>query len=239
MEEAVVWCYECDTPSHGQCFAYAGRCPVYGCTGLRYKEAPGKSPGVTWIEIKDEAGTAVPQAMIVDFTSSREAVAVLIAALAFLIAFLMFGFDNGKGAPFPSEPLGFWALVMIATFAGIYRLCITDYYVVDGKRRKVWLHMRTLGRAKLTEVAKFEQCRRLYFDCKTKSVKHGYSDEWRLILLVGEKPIELTDKECVRKVLRATRTSPPAELVFTAQRVGKILDLTVDSPIQDLLPERG
>src|SRR5436190_893408 len=86
LAEHVIWCYECDTPCHRECFAYAGRCAVYGCTGMRYKEAPGRAVGAKWIEIRADSGHVIPQSFSVDFSSRRESILAATAAYSFSFA---------------------------------------------------------------------------------------------------------------------------------------------------------
>jgi hypothetical protein len=123
--------------------------------------------------------------------------------------------------------LGFFLLGLLAV---AYRLSIDDYYVVDGKNRTIWLHRRNLNQARLVEVAKFHQCTRLRYACRGSFFEER--EHWSVVLDVGVRSIPLTDPKAKGMLMGISQTRPPDELVKIAQRVGTILEMTVEEPRQ-------
>jgi hypothetical protein len=191
--DRTVWCRDCQTPHHRDCFAYAGKCAIYGCGCMRFNESAGRAPGVRWIEIKDPGGDYVPQGYVVDFSSQRETLAnVLLIVCGVAMIVCAMPPDRHREGPVLSV---FWATVAaIGFFIGAYlRANTDDYRVIDAKTRKIWLH-RKFGRTVTnTPEAEFYQCKELVVAWHEFNFK-GHKRQWTLYLhLIDGSAIQLTD----------------------------------------------
>jgi hypothetical protein len=199
LKAELVWCTSCSTPSHKDCFSYNGRCPIFGCQGMRFRtsESP-RDRGVTWIEVKDDTGRAVPQSYIVDFTSTREGTAGVMILLG-LFGMLMFG-SPPKGFRghwnFPYYEFPFYVSLAVGLIAGVLRLGFNDYRIVDAKSKTIWLHSHFFGVRTTTVETTFAQVREVVLAHRESCYKGNWSRKWHVWLRLKDgSAFQMTDEE--------------------------------------------
>lgn len=190
-----VWCADCRAPHHRDCFARRGACAAARCQGRRFAESR-IGPGVNAVEVRAADGTASLQSFIVDFTSHRELaanVAIWLSAGITLAAAL-----GGTTRPL----LGLAGAGLL--FASILvRRQLSDYRVIAGADRVIWLHSSFLGRSRLTREAAFTEVERVVL----AGDRQGGRRRWTVrVQLLNGRTLEMTDPEW----RTADRAAPPA-----------------------------
>lgn len=195
----LVWCTDCSTPTHKECFAYNGRCPIFGCQGMRYRVSDDpRDRGVKWIEVRDEGGQPVPMSYIVDFTSTREAATVIAIMIGVLGMFICaFPPKNHRGAwSFPYWATGFYWSLATAIIAGLLRAAINDYRIVDSKTRTIWLHRHFFGVRTTTVETTLSQVREVILAYHDSHQKSGWQRGWSVWLRLADgSGLKMTDDE--------------------------------------------
>ncbi len=232
-----VWCVDCETLHHRDCFAWNGRCSVFGCTGMRFRSQPGRDPGVKWIEVRDEQGDLHPQGYVVEFTSHRESVSAVGALLAIILG-LVVSISEPKGShrPWPYSPQIAWPLLAAGAVLALVRVGLRDYRIIDGKSRTIWLHRSFYRWKRLIPEVTFDQVRGLVMEGRlgTRGKRRETGLYWRLRLdLRSGRSRKLTDEEFEYWDRASSLPAPPPPaLRETGRRVANILGhpLEVDRP---------
>lgn len=221
----VVWCDDCKTPHHRDCFAYAGRCAVFGCSGMRYRTDVRASTGSRWIEARNPQGSVVPRGYVVEYASRRETAASAIGGISSALALVLFMLGSvGPASKVVALPAVL--LLVLGVLAFLARSQMSDYRIVDSASRRIWRHRRFLGWKRVDPEIHFDRCEGVVLRGLPGAVDTG-DYAWVLEVRVGLRdPLRLTDPT-------RTRTSaPPTDLVEAAHRVGEILGRQVEERIE-------
>lgn len=224
----TVWCRDCATPHHRDCFAYAGKCAIFGCGCMRFNESPGRSKGVTWIEIKDDDGVYVPQGYVVDFSSRRETFANIMIFVFVVGAFVAAAPPKHMhNAPWPWSPVWTWSSAMAACLCAFIRWNTDDYRVFDRKTGKIWLHQRQFSTVSNTVEADFSEARKVVVSWHDYYHK-GQKRTWKVFLLLrDDSAILLMDAKTVSMGMLSSGDCPEA-MRETASKVSKLLGVDDD-----------
>jgi hypothetical protein len=228
---ATVWCTDCDTPCHAECFSYNGKCSIFGCKGMRFRNSRDSSDrGVTWIETRSEAGLTIPQSYIVDFTSGRESAAQGLVITGLVLAFLPLGFacdSKSAGWLFSTYTAMYWMGTLgLAAFGQAIKLLLDDYYILDGKSRTILMHRRFIHFKSLEPVATFDDCRELVLSHQTSENDGNWSRTWTLwIFMRHSRKIQLLDEMSQGIGSHGAAVEVPPELMGTVSRVRQLTGL--------------
>lgn len=220
---ATVWCRDCSTPHHRDCFSYAGKCAIFGCGCMRYNASPGRAKGVQWIEIKDDDGAYVPQGYVVDFSSKRETYMTGLIFVFVVGAFIAAAPPkHHRHAEWPWSPFWTWTAALAACVSAFVRWNTDDYRVVDRKTGKVWLHQRFFGTVSNTPDVDFSQVREVAVAWHDYYHK-GQRRDWKLFLVLKDgSAIRLMDTKTVSIGMFASGDCPDA-IRETASKVAKLI----------------
>jgi hypothetical protein len=239
LSAALVWCAECETPTDRECFIYSGRCPVYACTGMRFRDGP-DGPALTLIPAADTAQEAGPQALIIDHSPRRRIVLLALGVTSLVLAFCLIQNKPSMGRRV-SAPL---ELVLCPAVVGLVMIGLSrlthDYWVIDSKTGCVWLH-RKIGRWRsLLMKTTFKDCERLVLHGRVVlNSTHYMQADWTLRLYTRSRCLSLSDGIRVRypPAAQPVRTmSPPARLRSSSEDAAKVLGLALEIEID---PGRG
>lgn len=221
----TVWCADCDTPHHRECFAYTGMCAIFGCGGMRFREEGRRGRATTWIEVTTDDGTVVPQGYVVEFHSFREiaAVVAMVVALA-AAAIYVIGPARYHGArPWSPGGFGLAGLAFLASLM-LYRN-FDDYRIIDAKTRKVWMHRRLFNRVTLTVDAEFIDCLELVISYGDQK-RDQWMRDWNAYLVLSDgSAIRLVDVYSERISSRRELPIVAPSLQDAANRIGQIVGL--------------
>lgn len=210
-----VWCADCRTPHHRDCFSRRGSCAAPRCQGRRYAESR-IGPGVTAIERRAPDGTPALQSFVVDFTSHRELAAnaaIWLSAGATLAGAL-------GGTAHPLLALGGAACLFTAI---LVRRQLADYRVIAAADHMIWLHSSFLGRAHLTREAAFTEVQRVVLAWD----QYGGRRRWTVWLhLLNDRALCLTDTTHQFADPRLPAAAPP-ELADVARAIAELIGVKV------------
>lgn len=233
IAEHKVWCVDCGTPSHRDCFAYNGRCPVYACTGMHWRqESAGRDSEVRWIDVRGPDGTLVPQGYVVEFTSGREGAAIGIMSLGLLISLATYLPPKGRHGPYPYWPEACYFFLALGIFGAVWRVLLRDYRILDGKTRKIWLHRSFAGWKSLRAETDFDGVTRIVLQARYavvgKKRKKGY--RWSMLAHCRTGTvIDLIDTQFAAwDPGSRVPAPPPPSVLATARKVAAILGRTYE-----------
>lgn len=200
LNKDLVWCTSCSTPSHKECFSYNGRCPIFGCQGMRFRNSDSpRDRGVTWIQVRDESGREVPQSYIVDFTSPREGASTVLIVLGLFGAFFFGSPTTGQHGGFPHYSTPFWVSTAVGLIAFVLRLGFNDYRIIDAKSRTIWLHNHFFGTRTTTVETTFAQVREVVLAHRVETDRVGTFRKWVVWLKLADgSALQMTDEESQR-----------------------------------------
>ncbi len=238
LGDAPVYCMECGTPAHRDCFDEKGFCAKPDCTGLRYRETP-RGKGVNLIAAKPkgpDAGAArVPRNYSVDFTSLRESLSLALGIVVLVIGFFLvlhIGSKRTGKTNFPDYVAWVACAVGAATLG--FRAGISDYRVFDGRERAIWLYRQTFGYTHRTRLASFDVCRSVTLVGRRASRRVGskhnkrtvYGREWLVVMDIQRgRGIELTDTRFIED--GCFRGGPPGDLQAIASSISRLVGVEV------------
>lgn len=226
---ATVWCRDCSTPHHRDCFAYAGKCAIFGCGCMRFNESPKGARGVQWIEIKDDDGIYVPQGYVVNFSSRRETFLNILIFVFVVGAFVAAAPPkHHRHAEWPWSPLWTWASALAAGLCAFVRWNTDDYRVVDAKTRKVWLHEKFFGRVSNAPEVDFSEIRKVLMTWRDYYHK-GQKRTWKLFLIMKDDTgILLMDAQTVSVGMLSNGGECPELMRENAKKVAKLIGVEED-----------
>lgn len=227
LARPVAWCAECGAGTHEDCFVYAGRCPRYACTGMRFRiQRDAAVTDVKWIERREPDGTRVPQAFIVEFVSAREKVIWGAVAGSILLPLIV-------GLLVPAAPMVVCvALLALGALVLATALTTSDYRVIDGRSRSVYVHWQFMLRRSLQREATFDEISGLRVLCVPCTVI-GEHEVWpghrwtgQLEFSNGVKPLALCE-DCTRAEQAEFPRPPSADFMLVVQRIQAMTGATV------------
>lgn len=153
-QRATIYCTDCGTAHHRDCFQYGGKCAVYGCGGLRYSLRGPHHRDVERIEI-GKPGKAPETRAILDLETPLEWAGTVATLFAVVCTVLLagIGFD-GHYQGGPHRVLAAISAVLTVVLFFVRRS--TDcYYVIDTSSRQVLYHRSFVGISRNYPVASF------------------------------------------------------------------------------------
>ena len=223
-----VWCADCRTPHHRDCFARDGRCAVARCSGRRFSETR-IGPSVNAVEVRAADGSAALRNFIVDFTSGRELAANLAIWLA--AGVLVAGMLGTAARPHLARVLAGAGAALLAV-AILIRRRLSDYRVIAGADRVIWLHRSFLGRTDLKREAAFAEVARVI----VAYTERGARRSWRVWLeMLDHTGLGMTD--AVRQDAGG-EAMPPVDVLDVAQGISELVGAPV-VVLKDWKPQRA
>lgn len=151
---ATIYCTDCGTPHHRDCFQYGGKCAVYGCGGLRYSLRGPHERDVVRIEV-GKPGKPADTRAILDLETPLEwaVTAATLLGLAFTIVLAAIAYDpHFQGGPHHALTAVSAALTLILFMV---RRSTDCYYVIDTTSRQVLYHRSFVGISRNYPIANF------------------------------------------------------------------------------------
>lgn len=189
-ERPPVFCADCSTPHHQDCFEYGGRCAIYGCGGVRYTK-----DGRAVAELRTGGARAgkppkrPARRMILDLVTPLESATSTATLLLFLAAFVTFLAVSDRKHPATFDFQVPAVLLMCACVAAAVARSTDCYYVLDQAVQMVMYHRRFLGVTRLYEISPFraisavELSERRRWHAATKHSKGYFYTEVKLELV--------------------------------------------------------
>lgn len=195
---------------------------------MRFNEAPGRGPGVNWIEVKDDHGQLVPQGFVVDFSSGREKAAMFALTAGLGVAFMACMPPKHSHAPMPYSPFWTWTALAVAAVFGFLRWNLDDYRVVDAKTRKIWMHRRFFRTVSNEPEADFDECAGIVVSSRDHQSK-GSKRTWTVFLTFRDgSAIELVDAQTVSMGIFSGSGDLPQATRATVDRVCRMIGVQLD-----------
>lgn len=169
----AVYCADCGSVHHRECFEYAGRCAVYACGGLRYSATGRGGRDVTVLSIG--APPTLTTRLVLDLTTPVERSVSGALWVGLFLAVVAGGLGSG----------GALAAALAFALAGAIARATTDcYYIVDRGTQQVLYHQRVCGRLRVHSALSFKQMGQLAIVVRSHWVPTG----WRPIIPRQPRP---------------------------------------------------